>query len=373
MANAPAIPQKSGDVLIVGAGLAGAAAALCLQRRGYRVILLDKESSAIWKIGETLAPEANYLIKQLGLEVVLQEGAHLKCPGILSSWGNAALSRSDFIFNPNGCAWQVDRALLECACVSAAAEVGATVVRGAPVRKVRRSLNGWKIETPRGTFNTLFLIDATGRSASVMKQTGINQIPLDRLVSIYVRTCDLSSDGSDARTVIEAVPNGWWYTALTPGGQRTISFQTDVGILKNLQWYSSEWYLGALADTKHLRKVIGNKILTIGFTPILTSARSVRLAQFAGPDWMAIGDAAFARDPLSGKGMTHALASGVAAADAFSKQKISNYVEAMEASWRLYMKLRLNVYTSERRWLELPFWSSRHSFGANVKSGVRPV
>ena len=105
---------------------------------------------------------------------------------------------------------------------------------------------------------------------------------------------------------------------------------------------------------------------TAGDPAGIFSARSQYLSPCAGPDWLAVGDAAAAFDPLSSQGILRALRMGKIAAytirdtlhgKAASIDKYRLYVESEYAHYRASHRA---FYLQETRWPEAPFWARRH-------------
>ena len=67
------------DAAIVGGGPAGATVALCLARRGWKVCLFETTAFDTERYGETLPPEINPLLRELG---VFDEFRALAAPGV---------------------------------------------------------------------------------------------------------------------------------------------------------------------------------------------------------------------------------------------------------------------------------------------------
>jgi 2-polyprenyl-6-methoxyphenol hydroxylase-like FAD-dependent oxidoreductase len=90
------------DVLVIGGGPAGAAIALCLARQGCSVALLEATAYQSQRYGETLPPEINPVLRELGLLDAFRALSPLEAPGMISLWGDPIPVESDFI--PQ-CAW----------------------------------------------------------------------------------------------------------------------------------------------------------------------------------------------------------------------------------------------------------------------------
>ena len=97
------------DVAVVGGGPAGAATALALARAGYTVTVLERSRYDAFRIGETLPPAVKRPLMELGVWDQFLATGTLESPGIVSAWGRPDPYDNDFIVNPDGPGWHVDR------------------------------------------------------------------------------------------------------------------------------------------------------------------------------------------------------------------------------------------------------------------------
>src|SRR3954466_14280816 len=117
--------QEEFDFAVVGGGPAGAVVSLCLARKGWRVALMEATVFHGERYGETLPPEINPLLRELGLWDAFQELRSLEAPGIISAWGSAVPYELDFVGSPHGPGWHVDRNRFDEMLCSEAAMAGA--------------------------------------------------------------------------------------------------------------------------------------------------------------------------------------------------------------------------------------------------------
>jgi flavin-dependent dehydrogenase len=98
---------------------------------------------------------------------------------------------------------------------------------------------------------------------------------------------------------------------------------------------------------------------------VVHGAGASRLASVAGPDWLAVGDAAMAFDPLSSQGLFQALDTAVTSAAAIERAldddtlAMTELARSVEPVWAAYLGTARHHYDSERRWADLPFWRNR--------------
>jgi flavin-dependent dehydrogenase len=197
-----------------------------------------------------------------------------------------------------------------------------------------------------------FAVDATGRASTLARMAGAERIAIDHLIaSTKFLAPRAVRDPQMKFTLIEAVENGWWYSAPLPGGRLVVAFMTD-GDLEREEWHH------ALARTRTTRERVA-AYADDDSEPRIASANTSRLDSVIGADWLAVGDAAVSFDPLSSQGIITALESAIDAAEAIADGKLSRYAEIVTDRYRKYLVERAQYYAAERRWPDSEFWHRR--------------
>lgn len=137
------------DVAVIGGGPAGASTATTLARAGVHVALLERAAKFVPKVGEALPPRVAVVLKNLGVWERFLADDHLRCYGNRSAWGTSRLQEYDFIFDPHGCGWHVDRARFDAMLVAAARDAGALWLSDTKVTGWLRSGKGWSLDVRR--------------------------------------------------------------------------------------------------------------------------------------------------------------------------------------------------------------------------------
>jgi flavin-dependent dehydrogenase len=353
------------DVAVVGGGPAGAVVAVCLARLGWRIALLEATSFDGERYGETLPPEINPVLRELGLWDYFQAISPLHSPGIISAWGQSAPNETDFIRNPHGLGWHIDRNRFDEMLCNEARRVGAQVFTNARVTTCARKSGGWEVAGISATT----LVDASGRNG--LRIDGeCRREKEDMLLAIALRIGYPGSAACDMRTCIESTPSGWWYTSPLPGGDGMAMFFTDTRVYANEGISIAEQLAHAplTACRLHNGRIMNSRVV---------HAPSARRVQMAGEDWIAVGDSASSYDPLSGRGIFKALRQGVYAATAVhdrlsgDRLALARYAARVGQEFDIYVKQRRLYYATEQRWIGHSFWSSRHEQPAS--NALRPV
>lgn len=337
------------DVAIVGGGPAGCATALSLRAHApsLRVALVEASGYDSVRVGETLPPLARPLLEHLGVWEAFRAQGHREVCGTAAAWGTATPLANDFILATAGNGWHLDRNAFD-----------GMVAREAERRGVALSLHTRWGEDPAAA---RFLVDATG-TAQLARRRGARLVAIDRLLGF---TRFLASDPcADPRTLVETFADGWWYTAGLPDRRRVAACLTDAHLARRLRLADPDQWADLLAAMPVLGALLGD---AGPWGPLLIRpAQSRYLEPVAGEDWLAVGDAASAFDPLSSQGMVKALRSGIYAGYAIGDlltrgddTGLRRYRQLIRAEFESYAKARAKYYRAERRWAGSEFWERR--------------
>ena len=356
---------RTADVAVIGGGPAGCAAALTLARSGIAVVLLDA-GRARHAVGETLPPSVRPVLDRLGLHATIATEGHLPSIGSWSAWGGAEPWGRDFIFNRFGHGWHLDRRRFDALLRETAHAAGAQSTTATIVASDALPSGGFRLHLAGGQEMTAqIVLDATGRSASFARQRGVKRRAIDRMIALiaYVpRRADAETE--PAATLVEAVADGWWYSAPLPQDQLVTVFMTDADLAREAGISTQAW-LDRLASAEHTAARALRYGAGLAGPPFIVPAASGRLERFGDTGWLALGDAAASQDPLSSEGILVALQSGVegavAAARALDGDREALIAAAArrETDWLDYLSQRDHHYGLERRWRTAPFWQRR--------------
>jgi flavin-dependent dehydrogenase len=320
------------------------------------------------RLGEALAPAARPILSRLGLSETVA-AASTPSFGNESAWGSPELDALAFVFNPHGAGWHLDRPRFDQLLAEAAVRAGARWAGGNPVTGCRPGPNGsWCMAIGAGggakEMTARGVIDATGRRAKLACLVGARRLVQDRLVGLGVQCrADRVTGGP---TMVEATPEGWWYSAPVPPDRYMVMLMTDADLCRAGGLTMMAAWDAALAQTVHTRERVSS-LKPLWSRPRLASAASHRLVRGRGKGrWLAAGDAAMAVDPLAGDGILRALVTGEAAGLAMVRwldgrpEGAHAYQRWLDGRFARYSAERFDYYGIETRWPAAPFWRRRH-------------
>ncbi len=311
------------DVLVVGAGPAGAAAATLTARAGLSTLVLERTQFPREKVcGDCLNPGAWKILDRLGAGELIERlpSARLQWVEFLDMSGRSI--RFDL---PNETRGErgIRRRDFDQALIQHAISEGATVKFGDPVLRVQNG-ESWEVTTAHETVQTRFLIAADGRNSSVARL--LTEYPKTRTDRVALQTH--FADDAEPHVTLQLCQYGYLGLATIGGGLTNLCL---VCRPKHAEQFRRE-------ATERFRLTPDHRWQSI--TPLTRPAiRSKRR------NLMYIGDAARVVEPLTGEGILYALQSGTLAAEAICSAAANSSDPAL-----LYAQEHQKVYRN-RLWV----------------------
>ena len=362
------------NVLIIGAGPAGAALALALKRAGVEdVLLADRPRGRAPRIGESAAPGIGPLLRRLGLDDRLEGRGHRPCQGNLSRWGRAEFEVDDFMICGQGPGWHLDRTAFDAWLRAEAVAAGARLQSPAQVAATRREGEGWRVEIrgDGGSFETgaRWIVDATGRPAAVGRRLGAKLRRFDRLLALAARAEPAEGHGFAGFSLVDTCPLGWWYAARL--GCRRGGGDADDRCRPRARGRAAigcrlptrlgrEPGCGSLRPTRcrvrrgpgpvQRRRPVHRPRHRSGVAGAGGCARRLRSAVLGGPHRRSGGCPCRERGPCRAPGNLNA---------GREREVRAAYAARAEASLRGFLAEQSALYSRERRWTGSRFWQRR--------------
>ena len=318
------------DVLIIGAGPAGSAAAALLAEHGHRVLVLEREKFPRYHIGESLIPFSFQPLQRLGLIERMKQSHFQKKYSVVFVQPNGKASQPFYFFTRYdretvAQTWQVLRSEFDLMLMQHARDRGATVLEETAVTGLLKDgarVLGVRARSKRGAekeYHAPITIDCSGKeSFSAVREGWRLRDPFLNKVAVwtYYKGSKRESGLDEGQTTVAFVPDKGWFwhipmhddlvsvgvvadgKYLTRGGVKSPEaiFQREVG--QNL-WIQDHLSVGEQTGPYY---IMGE------FT--FHSRHCYR------PGLLLAGDAYCFLDPVFSSGLMLALKSGVMAADA---------------------------------------------------------
>jgi menaquinone-9 beta-reductase len=303
------------DVLIVGAGPAGSAAATVCARAGLRVTLLDRAKFPRPKVcGDALSNKAIALIERLGAGDALRHAAHRDVLGALAMLPDGSAIPRDY---GNARGMIVGRFDLDALLLQTAISTGAVFHEHCAVDEIIREKNVVVgVRSSRGELRARAVISAEGPGSLALRALGL-QRPKGRHLAI--------SSTAYYKNVSGALREGWsehWFDASLPYGYGwifpSVEGISNVGVYLRCDGYDAQKLslskrFDLFLEQHRDRFAHAQRIGDVRTWQLPLSDVSVRVGM-AG--MLTVGDAGRHVDPLTGEGIWQALRTGELAGEA---------------------------------------------------------
>ena len=319
------------DVLIIGAGPAGAVAAALLAGRGYQVLVLERQHFPRFSIGESLLAYTTQLLDEAGmLDAVLaagfqfKNGASFVCDELASEFNFADKFTAGSAF-----AFQVARAEFDHVLANEAARRGAAVRYGveitavdvsgpAPVVTARTEAGELEIHRPR------FVLDASGFGRTLARLLELERpasFPVRAARFCHVKDGIVAGDFDRQKIRVGINPSDrdvWSWLIPFPNGHSSLGIVAARDHLARYTGSDEDQFWAMIGDEPRLRILLEHAHTVRPIGEIIGYAANVKALH--GPGFALLGNAAEFLDPVFSSGVTIALHSAKLAAAALDRQ-----------------------------------------------------
>lgn len=336
------------DVIVVGAGPAGSAAATRLSQNGFKVLLIDKKHFPREKVcGDCLTPTALTAVKELGLLEKLENKAY-KLTGVKIIASGIKENKTDFNFLSDHppFALVLSRKTFDYMLLKEAEKFGANIEEGFSVQKVFRDSGKYVVEAEKSgktySFESNYVILSTGNSTDlIFKSAGLSQDDY-RAIGVAIRS--YVSFDSKAPNYMHILADQYLWPAMGwffPAGDKIAN--TGIGFyLKDKNKFRS-----SLSDV--LYQFLQKSVLTDylgGSLEILERPRSLKLLMGGLKRFpietglLLCGEAAGLVNPFTGEGMGPSMRSGLIACQTLMENLEKGIEDPVLIAKDFYSKLK---------------------------------
>lgn len=342
------------DIIVIGAGPAGAVAAAYLNKQGHKVLVLEKQVFPRFVIGESLLPQCMDQLDAVGFLPAVEGYGFQKKTGAAFYRGE---KRCDFYFSEQFTkgwtwTWQVQRKDFDNILIQEAAKQGVTVEFEAEVTAVTCSPTeqtvSYKDKTgAEHSVTAKYVVDASGYGRVLPRLFDLDKPATSTArgsVFAHVEEPERTEEANNNIFIHSFNDNKAWMWAI-PFSNST----TSVGIVGEKEYVEGmaadggAKYKEFISTTPELKGRFTNSKLV--FQPRAILGYSVGVKQMYGDGFVMCGNSTEFLDPVFSSGVTLATSSGLMAAQLVHKQ-LSGEVVDWDVEYEAKMKHGVNVFRS---------------------------
>ncbi len=162
------MPAVDFDVIVAGAGPAGSTASTLLAQQGHRVLMIERCRHPRFHIGESMLPFSTPLFERLGIKLEAHDYQRKDGAEFIDEGTGQSVR---FALNGQYQPYQVERDRFDHMLAKNAVAQGVRLQQEETVRTVHVGETMVQVETDRQRYTARYLVDATGRSAFMGRQS----------------------------------------------------------------------------------------------------------------------------------------------------------------------------------------------------------
>jgi len=349
------------DVIVVGGGPAGSTTGTLLAKRGWNVVIFEKEQFPRFKIGESLLPGSLCTFERMGVrEKIDRADVIVKYGGKIVSACGARTNR--FLFsNVFRCqyptAYQVERSKFDRILLDHAAETGCHVRQGEQVTDFSCDADGVTVKTVDQSFRGRYLVDCSGRNTLVGSRFNLRRNYSElRKFSLYAHFENVDREPGIEGTLTQMIRarDRWFWIIPITAKKTSIGVVLDAQTFRRMKLSPEAAFERMLEENPKITEQISRaqRVTEVH----ATGDFSFRNQRLAGDRWVLAGDAAGFIDPVWSSGVFIAVLSGEKAADMLHRVlgqpdrralEFRRYERHVGRVMDLYLKLVRSWYTQE--------------------------
>lgn len=319
------------DVLVIGAGPAGAVAATLLQRAGHRVQVVEKQHFPRFSIGESLLPQCMAYLEEAGMLQAVQAACFQHKDGAAFAWGDRRTTfRFEEKFSPGWShTYQVERARFDQILVEEAQAQGVPVEFGTELETFEPGTHSVRAQLRddqgvRRSINARFALDASGFGRVLPRLMDLERpsnFPSRQAVFTHfddgIQGPELDRD-KILITVHERRTDVWFWLIPFPDGKASVGVVGPDDFFRDLPEDNDACLRAALNSDRQIGRLLARA------RPRMPARRqsgySAAVKQLHGDGFALLGNAGEFLDPVFSSGVTIAMHSASLAANALDRQ-----------------------------------------------------
>lgn len=350
MISSEASNNKVYDVVVIGGGPAGSTAGSWLAKAGRTVLLLEKERFPRFHIGESLLPNGNGILKEIGVwqkvvdaGFVEKYGAEFTVPDRTKSVRNVF---ADGIVPGMEQTYQVERARFDEILLRHSESLGCTVREATKVVSVERRDGEWLICTENldtgesSCVASKWVIDASGRTSVMGRHLGLKKesIPYPGRFAVFNHFENVpraeGKQGGDI--IVTRLQDAWFWSIPISATVTSIGVVAQKGARSQSKESLKDFFWRKVTQSGYLAECMAKAVPQGEYK--IESDYCFAFDQFGKERVLLAGDASSFIDPVFSSGVYLALESGLLAAKTIDLQLEEAGVEDSDTLYQTYTK-----------------------------------